>query len=601
MSFKKGIAYALIAVVMLMSFSSCSQQSTPTENTSEISTKQSLVLSDSIFSQSDRVTDFDTSESVSITLADGGSSASVSSVSVSNDTVTITAEGTYILSGNLSDGGIIIDSTKESKIHLIFNSVNISSSSTAPVYIRQADKVFITLNEGTQNTLCVNGEYKNNGEDNIDSAIFSKDDLTINGNGNLSINTAYGHGIVSKDDLNITGGSYYINSASHGITGKDRVCISDSTMTVVSGKDCIHAENAEDTTLGYLYIESGSFDLTSDGDGLSASAYAQIENGTFNIKAGGSSKNGETHQNDMFGGFQYQTESTDDTTSAKGIKSASTLQINGGDFNIDSADDAVHSNADIYIQGGNFTIETGDDGFHADKNTRIDAGVIAIKESYEGIEGQSIDINGGSITLKASDDGLNAAGGNDESGMSGFGGRNDVFANDTNAYIKICGGRIIADADGDGVDSNGSIYIQGGETYVAGPTNGGNGSLDYGGEAIASGGTFIASGAQGMAANFSTSSTQGAAMVNINSTQTGAIEIMSADGTLLANFTPNKAYNNIVFTCPGMNKGNIYKINCGTASAEITLTDTVYGQSGGMGGNMHGGMGGGMPDRKPRW
>ncbi len=602
MSFKIKLSAVLVSIVTVLSFSGCSLQGAVEEDVAEITTQQSLVATDGIFSDSDRKTEYDTENAVSVTLADGNITASSQAVTVNGNTVTVTTEGTYVFSGELTDGNIVVDSTNTAKIHLVFAGINVSSSSTAPVYIKQADKVFITLSDSTQNSFSVKGEYVNSGEDNIDAAIFSKDDLTINGSGSLDINTQYGHGIVSKDDLNITGGNYNINSVSHGITGKDRVCIAGSTLSIIAGKDCIHAENADDTSLGYLYIESGSFELTGGGDGLSASAYAQIEDGTFNIISGGGSDNGEVHQDNMFGGFGYDGNNTEDDVSAKGIKAGSSLLINDGDFNIDSADDAVHSNSDICVQGGTFTIKTGDDGFHADKNTRIDAGVITIDKSYEGIEGHTIDINGGTITLKASDDGLNAAGGNDESGMNGLGGRNDVFANDTDAYIKISGGKIIADADGDGIDSNGSIYIKGGETYVAGPTNGGNAGLDYGGEAVVSGGIFIASGSQGMASNFSASSTQGAAMVNINSTQTDRIEVLSSDGTLLASFIPNKAYNNVVFSCPGMTKGNTYKLICGSVSTEITLTDTVYGQSGGMGGGMHEGRpDGGMHGGRPMW
>lgn len=604
LSFKTRITAALAAVLLVLSLAGCATETDEHENVTEAATQQSLISSDDIFTANDMETGYSEDGSVLISLADNGTTSTSESVIINGNTVTIKNEGDYVISGTLSDGSVIIDSTNTSKLRIILNGADISSSNTAPIYIKQADKVFMTLAQNSENTLSVTGEYVNTGEDNIDSAVFSKDDLTVNGSGTLNINASYGHGIVSKDDLNITSGIYNIAAASHGITGKDRVCIADGTFTIVSGKDGIRSENTEDTTLGYVYIGGGNYNMNTTGDGISASGYVQIEQGEFNIQSGGGSANGETHMDDMFGGGMYggYQQSAEDSASEKGIKATGTLLICGGVFNIDSADDALHSNSDISITGGTFAIKSGDDGFHADSNTSISGGTITINESYEGIEGHSIDIKGGVITLNASDDGLNAAGGNDESGISGFGGKNDVFANDSEAYINISGGKLIADADGDGIDSNGALYVSGGETYVAGPTNSGNGSLDYGGEAVISGGIFIATGAQGMASNFSSSSTQGVAMLNTSSTQSGKIEIFADDGTSLASFSPNKSYNNIIISCPEMSKGNTYTVKYASASTEITLTDTVYGQGSGMpGGNMGGGNKDGGFGGKPRW
>lgn len=605
MNFKRKFICILISLSIVICFAGCvSNKETAEDSTvSDNENISQLVSTNDIFTDNDIETGYDEAASVNITLSDNSSNSTSDAAFISGNTVTIKNDGTYILSGSLSDGSVIVDSTKNAKIRIVLNNVNIAATSTAPIYIKQADKVFITTATDSVNSLTVNGEFVNTGEDNIDSVIFSKDDLTLNGTGTLNISTQYGHGIVSKDDLKLTSGTYNITAASHAVSGKDCVCIAGGNYTFESGKDSIHSENNDDTALGYVYISGGTFDLTSSGDGVSSSVYTQIDGGKFSILAGGGNTNGETHMDNMFpGGMMGGYSSTEeDTVSAKGIKAGGQLVIAGGEFNIDSADDAIHSNADIKISDGIFTLSTGDDGFHADSNTSINGGTITINTGYEGIEGHTIDINGGNITLKASDDGLNAAGGNDESGMNGFGGRNDVFANDSDAYIKITGGKLIADADGDGIDSNGALYVSGGETYVAGPTNSGNGALDYGGEAQISGGIFIATGAAGMATNFGSASTQGVAMVNISSAQTDKIEIFDDNGNSLASYTPNKAYNNIVISCPGMSKGNTYSLTCGSVSTEIEMTDTVYGSGGGMGGT--GGMGGhgGMNGGKPRW
>ena len=140
---------------------------------------------------------------------------------------------------------------------------------SAAIYVRSAKKVFVTLAEGTENTLANGGSYIAIDDNNIDAVIFSKEDLTLNGSGNVTITAAAGHGIVCKDDLAITGGNYEITAEKHGIEGKDSVRIADGTFTITSGKDGIHVEN-EDNEEGYLYIENGTFTITSEGDGISA-------------------------------------------------------------------------------------------------------------------------------------------------------------------------------------------------------------------------------------------------------------------------------------------------------------------------------------------
>ena len=206
----------------------------------------------------------------------------------------------------------------------------------------------------------------------------------------------------------------------------------------------------------------------------------QVEDGTITVTTGGGSANAPQKQEEMFGhgGWNASYETADeDTTSAKGLKADGDLLIKGGTLQVDAADDALHSNSNIAVQGGTLTLSTGDDGLHADNNTAISGGKLTITKSYEGIEGQSIDIAGGEITLTSSDDGLNASGGNDQSGFGG-GMRPAAFATDSSAYVRISGGKLTMDAGGDGLDSNGNLYVTGGETYVWGPTNSGNGALD---------------------------------------------------------------------------------------------------------------------------
>ncbi|MBO5460876.1 MAG: carbohydrate-binding domain-containing protein [Ruminococcus sp.] len=620
---RKRNLFSLFLILMLL-LTGCGNEnsSAPEEETSETSSgkessENTIASASEMFTDRDFEIGYDEETSALITLEGDSASCESDAVEISGSTVTIKDEGTYILSGTLDDGMIVVNAQKTDKPQLVFDNVSINSSTSAPLYILQADKVFITLAEGSENTLSNGGTFTAIDENNIDAAIFSKEDLTLNGSGTLTVASPSGHGIVSKDDLVFTSGAYNITASSHAVSGKDSVRIANASFTTASGKDGFHAENTDDTSLGFLYMESGKFDITADGDGISASSYLQIEDGEFNLFICGGSANAEGTQTSdwMMGGpmgmsshsdpgAPIDTDSTteEETASSKGLKASGALTINGGNFTIDSSDDAIHSNSSLLVNGGTFEIATGDDGFHADDNLTIASGKINISQSYEGLEGLNIDITGGDITLTASDDGLNSAGGNDESGYGGPR-ENDMFAVDENSYIHISGGNLYVNADGDGIDSNGSLNVSGGYTIVEGPTNGGNGALDYASDAAISGGTFIASGSSEMAMNFGSSSTQGVMLVSTGTQAGGSlVEIYNSDVESLLSWESTKEFSCIVLSCPELLEGETYSLTAGTASGDITMESIVMGsgQSAMPGGNMGGGMPGdmgGMPGR----
>ena len=491
-----------------------------TQQTTDSSTTSSSSINEAdtsnMFSDRDKEVGYDESESVTISLADNNSSCESDAVSITENTITIKDEGTYILSGSLSDGMVIVEAEDTDKVQIVLNGASISNDQSAALYVRSADKVFVTTVSGTENTLEHSGSsYTAIDENNIDAAIFSKSDLTLNGEGTLTVTAQEGHGIVSKDDLVLTSGTYVITSASHGLSGKDSVRIANGTYTIVSGKDGIHAQNKDDSSSGF-----------------------------------------------------------------------------------------------VYLAGGTYTISAGDDGIHAASNVTISDGKIDITQSYEGIEGLSIDIAGGEISVLASDDGINAAGGNDSSSSEGFQGGDDQFASTEGAYIQISGGVLHVNASGDGIDSNGDITVSGGETYVSGPTNDGNGSLDYNGSAQITGGIFAASGSSGMSQNFDSSSTQGVIMVNVDEQEGNTeISLLDSSSTELLSWTAEKQYSSIIISTPEVQQGETYTITAGTAEQSVTMDSLVYGSNaqgempgnnGGERGDMKGGdMQGGPGNRQP--
>lgn len=566
---KKTVAACCIALMLLSGCTkSAGTESADTKDTVSDLTEQGENLSDtdedtaedtdSMFTDRDKEVGYDENECTAIQLSDDGSSCDSQSVSIEGQTVTITEEGTYLLSGSLSDGSVVIHTDENVKVRLILNGVSINSSSSAAIYVKSADKVFITLAPDTENVLSNGGTYETVDDNNIDSVIFSKADLTLNGSGSLKVTAKEGHGVVSKDDLVITGGTYNIEAANQGLSGKDSIRILDGDFTVTAGKDALHAENEDDKEKGFVYIAGGTFALASSGDGISASGDMTLLDGTYTITAGGGSENGEDHQE--------ESETTDEgeaseTTSTKGIKANGSLAVSGGTYTIYAADDGFHSNSDIAISGGILTIASGDDGIHADGQVTVSDGTIVISESYEGIEGsEKVLIAGGRITLTSDDDGLNSA------------------------AVEISGGHTEIDAEGDGIDSNGTFTVSGGETYVSGPVGDGNGALDYETDAVITGGILIAAGSSGMAVNFGEKSTQGSILLNTGSQEAETdIVLADASGTELLCWQSSKNYASVVISCPEILQGESYTIKAGTSETTVTMDSLIYGVGNSMG------------------
>lgn len=548
-----------------------------------------------MFTERDLAGTYEESGAVYVTLSDDGITGETAGVAINGQTMTITAEGTYIFSGTLSEGQIVVDADN-AKVQIVFDNVDITCASSAAVYVKSAEKVFVTLAEGSQNTLRNTDEYVAIDDNNIDAVIFAKSDLTLNGTGSLTIVSAEGHGIVSKDDLKITGGTYDITAAGHALSGKDSVRIADGTFILTAEKDGIHAENADDEEKGYIYIADGDFTITSDGDGMDASNIVQIEDGTFDITAGGGAANSlKTHESDMPGGGMSQnierpdgenmpqdTTTDESGTSTKGIKAGGGMYLNGGTYQIDSADDSIHSNANITIADGTYTLATGDDGVHADDALTVNGGTITVTESYEGLEGLTVTINDGTIDITARDDGINTAGGTDQSGFGTFG---DHFkgmdsaddeteeTTDNEMWMELNGGYIHILAGGDGVDSNGDLTINGGEIYIDGPSDNGNSAIDYGdrSSAYVNGGMLVAIGSSGMAEGMSDSSKQKVLMVKLGEQmEAGDVVLTDSEGNVIVSYTALKSYDCVIISTAEVESGATYTLTTSGTTTEVT-------------------------------
>ena len=553
-----------------------------------------------MFTERDSKSEYDAGKADTIQLNGTSATASSDSVQINGSTVIIKEEATYVISGALN-GMLVVDAPDTAKLQLVLNGVDIASETSTALYILEADKVFVTLADGTTNTLANGGSFIAIDDNNIDGALFSKQDLTLNGSGSLTVTSPAGHGIVCKDDLVCTGGTYVVNSASHGLDANDSVRIANAALTIDAGKDAIHCENSEDAAKGFIYISGGTIKAEAEGDGIAASAYMQIEGGSIDLLIGGGSENGTKEHSDSFGGFmgggpggmggrpgQPGSNNSQDTTteeagtSMKGLKAANGMLISGGSITINSADDAIHSDMSVIIHGGTFTLASGDDAIHAEDTLTVTAGKIDISESYEGLEALHIDVRGGDIKLAASDDGLNAAGGTDQSGTTG--GRDGMFggggkgggpggfggmSGNSNGSIKISGGTLYINASGDGIDANGTLEITGGHTTVVGPTRGDTATLDYDVSATISGGTFIGTGASGMAQTFSDSE-QGVIAVSVGNQFAGTeIILKDTSGKTLISYKPELDFAVVILSAPDIVKGQTYTITVGSQSGEF--------------------------------
>lgn len=427
----------------------------------------------------------------SIVLSDTGIITVCPSASLHDSGITLTEEGSYKVSGTLTDGQILIDASGDDKVKLILDNARITCKSAPAIYVLNAKKLVLSSEKDSVNTIC--SEKDTTSDDKTNAAVFSHDDLTLNGDGCINVLAEYCDGIVSNDKLKVKSGTLSITAGGKGLVGKDAVT------------------------------------------------------------------------------------------------------MEGGSLCIDAEDDAIHSNDEILMQDGEVIISTGDDGMHADNTLRIEGGTIEMDACYEGLEALSVQILGGKITIHASDDGINAAGGNDASNSKGrFGG--DPFQVEEGAEVCIAGGDLLIIAEGDGIDSNGSISMSGGTVYISGPVNTANGALDCASTAEISGGIIVAAGDAGMAEGFDSSSAQVSILYSFPAHYPAGTEVTleSESGDVLASYTPEKSFSSVAVSAPGLKSSGTYRLVVGEDEYSIEMNGITYSN-----GRGHFGPGGEMPPQFP--
>lgn len=580
------LGYALLAC----SISGCSFDSfskTTTETSSEISSSATEITyldADDMFTDRDKEVGYDEDTATAITLSDDASSCDSSSVTISNNTITITDEGTYLLTGSLSDGQVIVDAD-DKKVQLVLDSVNINCDTSAALYVKAADKVFVTLASDSENSLSNTSDFVAIDDNNIDAVIFSKDDLTLNGSGTLTVTAKYGHGIVSKDDLVITSGTYQITAAKHALSGKDSVRIADGVLTLDAGTDGIHSENTDNDAKGFIYIANGDISITADSDCFDAEETLQVDGGNIEVAAGDDGLHAD--------GDLIITDGTINVTKSYEGLEGMTVTVEDGDISVVSSDDGINATGDGTSEessqsgtppekpdGSDSTEDRPEPPSGFDKNDNSSAN----SNSDSNSDSKPADLPdgnggpGGGNGGPGGGDGAPGGGNGDPGGGNGApGGGNGgpgggmEEATDYN-LIQISGGKIYINANGDGIDSNGNLTVTGGEIYVDGPTSGGDGALDCSGTALISGGTVIAVGSSGMAENFDSSSAQGSMITTVSDSMiTGGITLTDSEGNTIVSYSPSKEYSSVAISCADLKEGETYTLVAGDTSTSVSL------------------------------
>jgi len=482
-------------------------------------------------------------------------------------TLTIREAGTYLLSGMLENGQVLVNAGKNDVVRLVLNGVSLHNETGPAIYAPKSKEVVLIIEAGTQNTVS-----DGSASDEENSAIYIQDSLSITGSGLLAVTGNNRHGIRSQDTLTITGGVISVTSAGDAIRGRDAVVITDCRLTLEAGGDGIQSNNPDETK-GFINIAGGSFNIKAQNDGIQAENVLTITGGIFEIVSGGGSSSAPVRAESFGRGWGRQVpipQTAEDSISMKGIKAGKLINITGGDIMIDAQDDGVHSNDNVIIASGKLSIRTGDDAIHGDGAVIISGGEINIPVCYEGIEGLSVTIRGGNISVVSRDDAVNAADGSSSGDRMGWG-----RSINNNVFVRISGGTVDLYASHDGIDANGNVFIDGGVVKISGPSQMMEGAIDFDGNLLVTGGELITAGS---VLSASQNSTQPVLFVSYTRQQPSGsvIAVKDSRGNTLLEYTSKTAYSYSGFTSPSFKTGETYSLFInGSKRIDVRLTSAV--------------------------
>ena len=507
-------------------------------------------------SQTEASGGWDESGATAIALSGDSATASgrsAAAVSVDGSTITITAGGTYVVSGALTDGEIVV-AADDADVHLVLNGASITNADGPAIDVRDASSTVLVLARGSDNALADGAAYADTGEDAATAALFSSDTLTLTGTGSLTVTGAYKDGVSSKNGLAVTGSpTITVNAADDGLRGKDWLLIDGGTLTVTAGGDGLKSSEDDDETKGFVALGGAAVSVTAGDDGVAATTDVTVEGTDLTIAAGGGQANA-TVQTQPGPGQTGAGRGAADQGQAPPDQAGSGQGAASGQSPADSASSSSDDTA------------AKPKGIDAGVSYTQDSGTVRIDAADEGVQAAFVNVGGGVLTVDSGDDAINAS--NGDYTIEGY--ESADSESDDGSVLTISGGQVQLDyAGSDGIDSNGSAFVTGGQVLIGGQAGAMDGAVDANGESTLVGVT----GSPGVA-------------------EGDAVTVTSADGTSWQlTSTVSADYTTVL----GLTEGTQYTVSTTSGGS---ATNTASALSSGMGG-LSGGPGQGGPGQAP--
>ena len=566
---RSSTLFAGLALSATLIFSGCSAGTTADTTAAASSVSASateLTYDDLDIDEADL--SFDTTDAVKVTLVDGASDGG-DGVSVDGDTVTIDAAGTYVISGSLTSGSLVVDAP-DAVVDLVLDGVDITAADVAAIEVVDADQVVVQLADGSTNVLA-DVEGASVDEDDTDApnaTLFSSADLWLTGDGALSVTAHAADAITSKDTLVISGGDVTVEAADDGVRGKDQLVITGGTLTADVAGDALRSDNESvadepDAPVGVIWVDGGTLDLTSGSDAMDAARQVTVLDGDLTIAAGDDG----IHSDAV---LRIDGGTVDITESVEGIEGAY-MYLSGGDVSVVSSDDGIN------IAGGvESTEDTSDDAAGAGA---VDPGTAAggrpeggppADAAAGGTEAGGTQAEGGPMGAApggqaAATEPVDDLTSLTVSAMDGTGFGGPAEGDNGTRFLELSGGTYVIDTNSDGVDVNGSMTMSGGTLVVSGTEDAANGALDVDDTFTLTGGTLAANGTSRMAVAPGEDSTQASLAMTFGGTVPAGtvITVSDADGTQVSSFTTPKASDSYIYSSDALTEGVEYEISVG--------------------------------------
>lgn len=384
---KRFFSIILISALTLSLLTGCGTGTTKQSTSTTKAAEQSAANSETITFSSDKIT------------------CSDSDVSIEDNVITISKAGNYTVSGSSENAQIIIDASDDDEVSLTLSDLTLSCETSAPIYVKKAKQLTVTLEDGSTNYLSTTDEFVAIDDNNIDGVIFSKDNLILTGSGSLEIDSPYGHGIVTKDELTVEDGTYTMTCKKHGLSGKDGIRIVNGTFTLSTQKDGIHTdgdltiENGDINILKSLEglegqtitILDGNIDIVSSDDGINAAGASDSSNSqssdNFENQKGNAPQPPENNTggqqppelpDNQQQGMEPPTDNGNEFGGNAGgfdmdADESCSLTISGGNIHINAGGDGIDSNGTFTMTGGTVFVE----GPESNGDSALDYGISA--------------------------------------------------------------------------------------------------------------------------------------------------------------------------------------------------------------------------------